>query len=220
MNHYVRLIRRHRSEILACGLVGLMLASPIEDKHPHIGGIVAVLEFGLLLLGAGWIADRTVIRRLALPVGAVWLVARLLEALGNSHERYTHLSPVAGLALSCSILIALFGKFRKVENVTSSVISEAFITYLVIAIAFSQLYWILDHFVANAFDTQVSLRSSSTFLYFSMITLSGLGYSNIFPANDTIRLLAAFENMLGLFYIAVVVSRLVSAYRAETQGDD
>ena len=47
-----------------------------------------------------------------------------------------------------------------------------------------------------------------------MITLSGLGYSIIAPINPYVRLIVALENMTGIFYVAVVVARLVSSYRA------
>jgi len=53
-----------------------------------------------------------------------------------------------------------------------------------------------------------------------MIALSGLGDGSIFPTNAYVRLVAAFENIIGLFDLAVVVSRLVSPYRAEAHRRD
>ena len=220
MNSSLRMLKHIRSEIITGLLVMLMLASPLADRSPHLGGLVAVLIFVVLLAGANYIASQRLVWFGAVPLGGIWLITRLLEAFGNSHERYSHLSPIAGFALSCAILIALLGKFRTVSTVTGSVISEAFITYLVIAIAFSQLYWILDHFISNAFDQSIPAEHSSALLYFSMITLSGLGYSDLFPLADSVRLVAAFENTVGIFYIAVVVSRLVSSYHARTVIED
>jgi len=102
------------------------------------------------------------------------------------------------------------------RKVTRSVISEAIISYLFIAIAFSQLYWVLDHFVPNAFNQTIPYGQSETFLYFSMITLSGVAYGGILPINSYVRLVAAFENITGMFYLAVVIARLVSSYRPRT----
>jgi hypothetical protein len=100
------------------------------------------------------------------------------------------------------------------------VISEAFICYLVIAIAFSQLYWALSRLITNPFNQIIPESQSGTFLYFSMITLSGVGYGGIIPTNPYVRLIAALENMIGIFYVAVVVARLVSSYRARGQGGE
>ena len=93
-------------------------------------------------------------------------------------------------------------------------ISEAFICYLVIATAFSQLYWVLNRLIANPFNQVIPEGKIGTLIYFSMITLSGVGYGGIIPINPYVRLVAALENMIGIFYIAVIVARLVSSYRA------
>jgi hypothetical protein len=38
-----------------------------------------------------------------------------------------------------------------------------------------------------------------TLLYFSVITLSGVSYGGIIPVNPYVRLIAALENMIGIF---------------------
>jgi hypothetical protein len=93
------------------------------------------------------------------------------------------------------------------------VIAEAFISYLIIAISFSQLYWILNGLVVNSFNQRVTAAQSAEFLYFSMITLTSMGYGGIVPVNPFVRIVAALESMTGIFYVAIVVARLVSAYR-------
>ncbi len=210
-------LKRYRSELLTCALAALMLASPVDDTSPRIGAVLALLQFLALIVGASYIADRRTTLRVAVPLGGAWLITRFLETFGDGRYGYAHLSPVAGLVLSCAVLWALLSRFGSISQVTGSVISEAILTYLVIAIAFSQLYWVLDHFLVRVFDKPLPFGQSSAFLYFSMITLSGLGYSNIFPINPFVRLVAAFENMIGLFYIAIVVSRLVSSYRVRAE---
>lgn len=215
-----RAIGRYRSEMLLAALVAAMLASPALDYHPRIGGVVACIQLLLLFAGARYLVSRQIVRKVAFPIGVVWLISRLAEAFGDPQHGYTHLSPLAGFALSCTILWALLSRFGSISKVTSSVISEAIISYLVMAIAFSQLYWILDHYVSNAFNQTIPFNQSRTFLYFSMITLSGVGYGGILPINSYVRLVAAFENMTGVFYLAVVVARVVSSYRSRTPRSD
>ena len=213
-------LESYRSELLLAALIAAMLSSPLIDHHPRIGGVAAIIQLLLLIVGVLHLADLKVVRRVVLPVGVLWLFARLAEAFGDPRHAYTHLAPLAGLALSCAILWGLFSRFGSVAKVTGSIISEAIICYLVIAIAFSQLYWVLDHFVTNAFNHTIALDQSGTFLYFSMVTLSGVGYGGILPINSYVRLVAAFENITGLFYLAVVISRLVSSYRPRTSTSD
>lgn len=213
--HLITTWNRYRTELSTLGLAALMLATPLDDKFPHISGLMAICELVLLFFYVNATAETRGFLRVALPVAGVWVIARLIEAFGTG--RLSHVSPIAGFLLSCTILWALMGRFRSISYVTHGVIAEAIITYLVIAIAFSQLYWILSHFIPNAFDLRIPRAQSAEFLYFSMITLSGLGYSSIFPMNPVVRLIAAFENVIGLFYIAVVVSRFVSSYNMKVQ---
>jgi len=199
-----------------CAFVAQVLASPLADSHPRIGGVLAIVLLASLVAGASYMANRRIVHVVVIPIAAIWVLARTLEALGNSRHFYAHLSPIAGFALSCSILWAILDRFDSIPRVTSSVISEAFISYLVIAIAFSQLYWVLNRFIANPFNQVISISQSGTLLYFSMITLSGVGYGGIIPINPYVRLVAALENMVGIFYIAVIVARLVSSYRTRS----
>ena len=210
------ILLKYRSELLLASLIAVMLASPLIDQSRHLAGVIAFLQLLLLIAGAHYLADRQIVRKVVIPLGIVWVFTRFLDAFADPSRAYTHLSPIAGLALSLSVVWGLLRRFGSIEKVTRSVISEAIISYLFIAIAFSQLYWVLDHFVPNAFNQTVPFGQSSTFLYFSMITLSGVAYGGILPVNSYIRLVAAFENITGLFYLAVVISRLVSSYRPRT----
>ena len=52
-------------------------------------------------------------------------------------------------------------------------------------------------------------------IYYSMITLTTVGYGDIIPVNAWARTLAALEGMTGVLYIAVLMGRLVGIYRQE-----
>jgi hypothetical protein len=52
-------------------------------------------------------------------------------------------------------------------------------------------------------------------LYFSLITLSTIGYGDIVPLSGEARILAALEGVTGVLYIAITVALLVSRFRRE-----
>jgi Ion channel len=207
------LLRRRGSLLLMWVLLAVTLASPVGDAHPHIGAVLALVVVCSILVGARFAGNKRIVRMVAVPLSGAWMIARLLEEFGNGQHPYNHLAHVFGLALSCTILWALFHRLGRTSQVTSSVIAEAFISYLIIATAFSQLYWILNELVADAFNPKILPSEGTTFLYFSMTTLSSLGYGEIAPVNPFVRLVAALESMTGIFFVAVVVARLVSSYR-------
>ena len=203
---------RHGSLVLMWLLIAETLASPVADRYPHIGAAMALMIMLGVLLGARLSVSRKIVIRAVLPLAGLWILARLAEGFSNGEPIYNLVSHSVGLMLSCAILWALFDRLHT-SQVTSSMIAEAFITYLIIAISFSQLYWILNEVVVNSFNQKVAAAQSTEFLYFSMITLTSIGYGGIVPVNSFVRLIAALESMAGIFYVAIVVARLVSAYR-------
>lgn len=204
---------RHCIQILMCALVAETLASPLADTHPRVGALFGLAVLLMVLAGIGHMANRRIVRRIVLPVAALWMITRIVEAFGNRHEAYANLSPVVGLVFSCSILWAILDHFRCDFRSPRGAISEAFIGYLVIATAFSQVYWILNRFLDQPFNQAITSTQNGTFLYFSMVTLTSVGYGGIVPLNPYVRMVAALESMSGIFFVAVIVARLVSSYR-------
>jgi len=211
---------RHGIKMVMWALVAEMLASPLADSHPRAGALIGFAVLMMVFAGAGYFANRTVIRQVVLPISATWMIARLIEAFANPHEAYANLSPVVGLMFSCSILWAIFDHFRSDFRNPQNAITKAFISYLIIATAYSQLYWILNRFIDHAFNQVIPSTQSATFLYFSMITLTSVGYGGIVPVNPYVRLVAATESMSGIFFVAVVVARLVASYRPKAGRRD
>ncbi len=195
------------------------LASPVADRYPHIGAAMALIVVLGVLLGARLSVSKKIVIRVVLPLSGLWILARLAEGFSNGEHIYNLISHSVGLTLSCAILWALFDRLHT-SQVTSSVIAEAIISYLIIAIAFSQLYWILNELLIDSFNQKVTATQSAEYLYFSMITLTSIGYGGIIPVNPFVRIIASFESMSGIFYVAIVVARLVSAYRPLAERAD
>ena len=53
-------------------------------------------------------------------------------------------------------------------------------------------------------------------LYFSFTTLSTIGFGDIVPVSGASRMLAILEAIVGMFYVTMLVARLVSIYSART----
>jgi len=50
-------------------------------------------------------------------------------------------------------------------------------------------------------------------LYFSLVSLTTLGYGDIVPLTSVARMFSALEAAVGVLYIAITVARLVSSYQ-------
>jgi hypothetical protein len=56
-------------------------------------------------------------------------------------------------------------------------------------------------------------------IYFSLVTMTTLGYGDITPDSDTSRMLASMEAVIGQIYLAVLVARLVGLQIAQSSAD-
>ena len=54
-------------------------------------------------------------------------------------------------------------------------------------------------------------------IYYSFVTLSTLGYGDTLPVHTVAQSWAAVEAMIGQFFIAIVIARLVSVYTVEEE---
>jgi len=55
--------------------------------------------------------------------------------------------------------------------------------------------------------------------YFSFITLCTVGYGDVTPVSRMARMLAVTEAITGIFYVAVLISRLVAVYSTTQRHD-
>jgi len=72
------------------------------------------------------------------------------------------------------------------------------------------LYIHLPGSVQLASSDSSSVIKPATFIYFSYTTLTTTGFGDILPAHTITRTLALIEQLIGVFYPAILIGRLVS----------
>jgi hypothetical protein len=63
--------------------------------------------------------------------------------------------------------------------------------------------------------TERANSASGTMMYYSFVTLTTLGYGDMYPVRDGTRILAMLEATLGQLYLVILVARLVGLYTAQ-----
>ena len=100
--------------------------------------------------------------------------------------------------------------------VTSHRIQAAVAAYLLITIAFALGYILISFHIPGAFkfpDKPPEIgdaRFGYIFHYFSLVTITTLGYGDILPVHPFSRTLATVEALVGQLYPAILLARLVS----------
>ncbi len=99
--------------------------------------------------------------------------------------------------------------------VTAHRIRGAIALYLLIAMLFAFLYGLIEILAPGAFNlpgdwSRAATSRAETFYYFSIVTLTTVGFGDITAVHPFVRSLVMLEALIGQLYPAVLLARLVS----------
>jgi hypothetical protein len=120
------------------------------------------------------------------------------------------------------VVICLLRYMLRDEVMTRDELFAAAGLYALLAFVFAYLYALIEHwqpgaFVINAANNPTGRTRWWDLLYFSFTCLTSVGFGEITPANDHARSLVMIQQMLGVLYFALVVSRLVTMQAGRTR---
>ncbi len=204
-------------------IVTLFVIAPLS-AHGRIAGqadLLAAAGFSLLGVSGVFAVTRTRGARIAgllamtAPIGLEWYSA-IVPGVGISVLR----ASLGIIALVWLSVLTLTHVFRD-GAITRARIEGAVAVYLLLAVVFAEAYWLVMQFSPDAFRFPHPAISHgverSNLVYFSLTTLTTLGFGDILPVIPAARSLATMEGLVGQLYPAVLIGRLVSLQLASTQ---
>ena len=200
---------------LVLALVVQVLSYPFLDYYR--GGRVAIAGFDLVILALALRASRAGGHETRLGYVLV-LPAMALHAADsfglNVHGLYAA-SLAAQALFHAFVIVCLLRYMLRDEIMTRDELFAAAGLYMLMAFVFAYLYALVDYwqpraFVINAANNPLGVTRWWDLLYFSFTCLTSVGFGEITPANDHARSLVMVQQMLGVLYFALVVSRLVT----------
>jgi voltage-gated potassium channel len=221
------LLFRHRFTVLFALLFCAVLIPPYFEDAVWVAQFWRGL-FTLVLLWALYTVSgsrRTLILAALLlvpTISSTWLV----NLGGGQYVAYLdNITNIAYLGLICAFLGEHILTTRRV---TLEVIFAAMCLYMIIAVLWAAIYTNLELFYGDAFTFQGQLAQEAGvnsdnlyrhMMYYSFVTLSTLGYGDIIPVHLVAKNWAAMEAMIGQFFIAIIIARLVSIYTVQEQAE-
>ena len=202
--------------LLLLSLLLVILLNPILDRSDLRRLFLTALTFIPVVLATiqlsekkHWLWPSIVLMSLtvAFGVSAILLRHPILIVLKWA-------SLAAFFALS---VVGLFSYLRKVRTVQQSHLYTAVSVYLLLGMLWFALYAAIDAAYPGSFQHSSSraVNRESEMLYFSLVTLTTIGYGDILPLADEARMLAALEGVAGVLYVAITVAILVSAFKRQ-----
>lgn len=200
-----------------------LFASPFLSDYPSLAIIAHSLLSLTLLLSVLAIHKNQDYRSFALillfPVLALYWLGLY------SIIPFDLLSAYVLLALFFLLLIIAFAQqFLRAQRVSLQLIFGTLCLYLILAMFWGSLYSMLytvnpESFEGILLETAEPGSLLATFNYFSIVTLTTLGYGDITPQTLAASSLCQIEAITGQFFIAVLVAWLVGTHVAH-RGED
>jgi Ion channel len=225
-NEIHRLLAPHRHTALLAAIVAAFLVRPLVGDSPA-GAITYSCAMLVLLLLALYsidvdelVGDREVLlaqkrrrRIIAWAIGIPAIVERVVILASPSHALYLAGS-VLWLLLFTYITWNELRAVLKQKEITREVISMSISTYLLLGLTCGLFYIVLHDLQPNAFSFGTGAPLSEqqvipVMIYFSLTTLSTIGFGDITPVTLQARYAAVAEGITGQFYLAILVARLV-----------
>jgi voltage-gated potassium channel Kch len=114
-------------------------------------------------------------------------------------------------SLIAAASVVILKDVLRAERVTFQKICGGISVYLLFGILCANLYMWLAVAQPGAFTFASGGEATySQMLYYSVVTLTTLGYGDIFPVAPSTRVLASLEALLGQLYLTVLIARLVA----------
>jgi len=197
--------------VLLLVLCLLVVCAPVASRAGSAYSVEALFNL-VLVAGAYSSASRGGQRWPFVALTALTLAMRWAGLLwgGFGLELGSALTTVVWIALA--IVIVVRELFQE-QKVTTNTIYGAIVAYLLAAVAFAYLYEILELFQPGSFsgipDGANPQELGDALLYFSLASLTTVGYGDIVPVSGLARPVAVFEGVFGTLYLAVMIARLV-----------
>lgn len=111
------------------------------------------------------------------------------------------------------ITLGFFKKIIRHKNVDLDLIYIVIASYILIAMMASILCWFVFYLYPGSYNVDANIGSPiSDFIYYSIVTMSTLGYGDIVPLLPQSRALAILITLTGQFYMAILVAFLVGKF--------
>ncbi len=197
--------------LLAVQLIGVLLY-PFMDETAI--GRAAISSFALIVL---FLAVRAVqatpaLTRIAVLLGVPIVILTILEVVDPLNTQVILWSSVLHAAFYFYTTFALLRYMFRDRFVTSDELWATGATFTVLAWAFAHTFMAVQVIWPGSFSAAIAPDAQRTWfemLFLSFTNLTSVGLSDIVPVLPQARSWVMIEQVVGLMYVALVISRIV-----------
>jgi hypothetical protein len=207
----LRAVRREPSAILlGAQLAGVLIYPFAEDSHAG-RALFSVLGIVILALVVLAVQRSPALTWVSLLVGAPASVLLLIQAVTGSDDLLPYSSAFEAV-LYFYAAGAMIAYMLADHEITRDELFAVGATFTLVAWAFAYTYTVCQAIEPGSFTAAIDPsgeRSWMELLFLSFTTLTSTGLGDVIPVKPFARSLVMLEQVAGLTYVAMLVSRLV-----------
>ena len=188
------------------------LLTPI---HIAISGFspayVIVINYTLVILSSSLIASTKRAKLITYILGFLTLLAIWLEFSDSNSNSILICRLVLSFLLFACFCIILIRQLLKIKKINLQFILGPILGFLYLGIIGGVLFESVHFLDSNAFHLMEGY-SGYSFYYFSFISITSVGYGDITPLTAPAQSLTLIMNIIGQFYLAIVIGVFVGKY--------
>jgi hypothetical protein len=207
----LKFARREPSAVLLAAQLAAVLLYPAMEGNDVGRSLFSV--FGIAILGLVVLAVRSSpgFTWMAVALGAPATVLLLIQAITRDDALLPYSSALEAV-LYLYAAYALIQYMLADHEITRDELFAVGATFTLVAWAFAYIFTVWQAIEPDSFTAAVHAGADRTWvelLFLSFTTLSSTGLSDVVPITPFARSLVMLEQLAGVAYIALVVSRLV-----------
>jgi hypothetical protein len=213
----VRVFVEHRFLLLFLFLLTTLIAYPYAENRGFTYYAFRVLTGVIIALSVFAVSFRRGLAAVAVLLAIPSAVEHLLHP-DLAAGFFPLLNLILSLGFDLWIVVAIFRRVFANVRITSETIFGALCIYLLNGVSFASVYGLLAALQPAAFVMSSAVNTHTVpdrfdFIYYSFGMMTQLGAAGITAVTDQARSISVLEAILGQLYLAVLISRLVGAYR-------
>ena len=205
-------VRAHPSAVLLTAQLVAVLAYPFLEDEAWGRAVVGTVQLAIVLAALAAVRPTPALTWVAVGLGGPAMVLTVLEALQPDNDGLVLASAAFHAPFYFYISYAMVRYLFHDDRVTRDELFATGAAFTVVAWGFAYVYAACQAIWAGSFIGASGEEARSWFelLYLSFSTLTSVGLSDVVPVEGHARSFTMVEMTLGVFYVALVVARLVS----------
>jgi len=172
---------------------------------------IIVVNYSLVIISSSIIAKKKIAKIITYILGLLTLMIIWLELNDTKSEFLISCRLLFSFLLFSTFCIILFIQVRKIKKINFRFILGPILGFLYLGILGGILFETIHFFDGNSFNLMEGF-SGFSFYYFSFISITTVGYGDITPLTAPAQSITLVMNIIGQFYLAIVVGVFVGKY--------